>query len=264
MAHKLWKELRLTLNLCTFLNLGVVAACITFLLYCNQIEIMRLNLSAITWVILLSAWSYYASAYVMGLFCLFRFICIYLTMRMHKLTIDAYLLSQHSIEINQQDIGHVLYSLLCEFDYTCRELDRFNKFWQFYILAFSFPGFFYIFFSLAFLIFKAPGMYFTDVIICAFLFILSVYMWAKSVLLACRIPSEAKRLYLEMNKVCLLSLPPFIIPKLDICVKRFGGRAIAFDCYHMFYITIEFLYELLMFAGTSFFLILDAILRSMQ
>ena len=102
-----------------------------------------------------------------------------------------------------------------------------------------------------------------DLLVCIAIFFGTGAMWTYSVLLAGMVPTRAKRLYANLNKVCLLPLPSFVVTKLDSFVKRFSGRAIGFDCYQMFYVTHEFLYEVVLFSGTSYVLLIDAIIRSM-
>lgn len=263
MAQLVWKQLIFTLRIYNLLSFSLICSGSTFLIYFNLDKLRAVDPVAIIWITILSIWLYYASAYIIGFLCLFRIICIHMDLRIRKLAQDSFLISQHSKEINSQDIGHVVYSLLREFDFTCRELDKFNKFWRFFILVFYGPGFIYIFFCLSLLIVQGSHMKWLDLVICIALFFGTTAMWAYSVLLAGMLPTRAKKLYANLNKVCLLSLPPFVVPKLDSFIKRFSGRAIGFDCYQMFYVTHEFLYEVVLFSGTSYVLLIDAIIRSM-
>ena len=263
MVQLVWKQLVFTLRVYNLLSFGLICSGSAGLIYFNLSKLQTLDPITIVWVSILTIWLYYASAYIMGFLCIFRVICVYMDLRIRKLAQDSFLISQHSKEINNQDIGHVVYALLREFDFSCRELDRFNKFWRFFMLVFYVPGFVYIFFCLTLLIINGPHMYFMDVVICILIFIGTAGMWTYSVLLAGMVPTRAKRLYVNLNKVCLLPLPSFVVTKLDSFVKRFSGRAIGFDCYQMFYVTHEFLYEVVLFSGTSYVLLIDAIIRSM-
>ena len=91
--------------------------------------------------------------------------------------------------------------------------------------------------------------------------LLSTMTWIYSVLLAARVSAHSKKLYSEINRVCLIPVPEMVQNKLDNFVKRFSGRQIGFDCYQMFAVTHEFLYNVVLFSGTSYVLFIDSIVK---
>lgn len=67
--------------------------------------------------------------------------------------------------------------------------------------------------------------------------------WTYSVLLAARVAAHSKKMYSVLNRICLIPTPEMMQNKLDNFIKRFSGRTIGFDCYQMFSVTHEFLYN---------------------
>jgi hypothetical protein len=141
MAALIWKESARTLN--GWYRIYKHVALLTILLmvgWVNRKEIMIGEVSSIVWFVLQTFWGYYVSSHLLGFIAIFRCVSYYFDIRMRKLISDANLIVEHENNLNFDDRAEVIYNLLKEFNYTCVELSRYNKFWQFFILVFYGPG----------------------------------------------------------------------------------------------------------------------------
>lgn len=261
MAHEVWRETNWTItSIYTVIrNVSMVAAtggCI----YANWNELRLMHMSALIWTPLQAVWVYYMSTHCLGPVAVFRCICFYFDIRLRKLVEDARIISKHANSLSIEDFSEIVYNFLLEFDRTLVDMDKYNLFWQFFILVAYGPGFLLLFFGATIVgVFSSQvttGHWIIQLVSLA----LNASLWVYSVLLAGHVASNGKRLYSIMNRVCLTQSEPEVSLKLENMIKRFSSRQIGFHCYHMFTVTYEFLYEVLLFTGTSYVLVIDSII----
>lgn len=144
MAAVVWKESVVTLKgwYRTYRSLALIIVA-AIMAHVNMNEIMAGEISSVIWLVLQIVWGYYVSSHLLGFVAIFRCVSYYFDVRMRKLISDAGLVVDHQNSLRFDDRAEVIYNLLKEFDYTCVELVRYNKFWQFFILVFYGPGYDY-------------------------------------------------------------------------------------------------------------------------
>jgi len=144
MAAVVWKESVVTLKgwYRTYRSLALIVVA-AIMAHVNMNEIMAGEISSVIWLVLQVVWGYYISSHLLGFVAIFRCVSYYFDVRMRKLISDAGLVVAHQKSLRFDDRAEVIYNLLKEFDYTCVELVRYNKFWQFFILVFYGPGYDY-------------------------------------------------------------------------------------------------------------------------
>lgn len=137
MAAVVWKESAVTLKgwYRTYRTIALIAIA-GMMANVNKREIMAGEVNSSVWLVLQVIWGYFVSSHILGFVAIFRCVSYYFDVRMRKLISDAELIVQHQKSISFDDRAEVIYNLLKEFDYTCVELSRYNKFWQFFILIF--------------------------------------------------------------------------------------------------------------------------------
>lgn len=141
MATLIWKESARTLRGWYRTSKYVALASVFFMVgWVNRKEMMAEEVTSIVWFLLQFAWGYYVSSHLLGFIAIFQCVSYYFDIRMRKLISDAELIVEHEQSLSFDDRAEVIYNLLKEFDYTCVELSRYNKFWQFFILVFYGPG----------------------------------------------------------------------------------------------------------------------------
>ena len=261
MANEVWRETNWTItSIYTVIRNFTMISATSAGVYANWNELRELHISALIWTPLQAIWVYYISTHCLGPVAVFRCICFYFDIRLRKLVEDATIISRHANHLSTEDFSELVYTFLLEFDRTLVDMDKYNLFWQFFILVSYAPGFLLLFFGAT-----VVGV-FSSQVSTAHWFIqltslaLNASLWVYSVLLAGHVSSNGKRLYAIMNRVCLTKIDSEVSLKLENMIKRFSAREIGFHCYHMFTVTYEFLYEVLLFTGTSYVLVIDSII----
>lgn len=261
MANEVWRETYWTMNtIYTVIRNVAMITATSVIIYSNWNEILNLHINALIWTPLQALWVYYMSSHTIGPLAIFRCICFYFDIRLLKLIEDAKIICRHANYISMEDFGEIVYNFLIDFDRTLVDMDKYNFFWQFYILITYGPGFLVLFFGATVVAVFPSKLLSIDWTIQFTALILSAGLWTYSVLLAGHVSSNSKKLYKVLNRICLTKIESEIYIKLENMVKRFSGREIGFNCYHMFTVTHEFLYEVLLFTGTSYVLVIDSII----
>lgn len=237
----------------------VTIACVLL----EQDNLMRLATPALLWTPIQVVWCWYTVDVLILPVVTFRCICFYFHLRIDKLCQDGAIILEHlksgrSIEIASE----IVFEFIQELNLIKTDISRYTKFWRFFFLV-NYGHLYCSIVGSAILVGwgrGSLGMPVASSIVALIIFLFYVFLFFFSWITTANIANGGHELFLLSNRMSVHKLHPFVVSRMSIMVASMAVKSIGFDCYSFFMVKWPFLYQVLMFTGSTYFVLLDNLL----